>query len=242
MEDGALHVMLNSKLRSNFKILNMSFEVDRGHIKCCNRETANKVCEILLDCNRVSAIKMKAWFPWESATSLVTVVRRDTVLTDLPYIIKMWQILNRLPEKGWHRPQLKIADRVAINTFGADGSAEAEAEDGGVYIRPHQNSQEDWSTGSSKKEPAPPQHEVPSQEEEEIMDAENEAEAELQPDTNREFNSDIDNDVVMESGQPCVDDLGTDMDQQCNEPFNWAVETEKEVHLCEQEAAKQHHT
>ena len=28
---------------SNFEILNMSFEVDRGHVKCNNRETANKV-------------------------------------------------------------------------------------------------------------------------------------------------------------------------------------------------------
>ena len=64
---------------------------------------------------------MRAWFPWESATSLVTVVRRDTVLTDLPYIIKMWKLLNQLPDQGWHRPQLKIADRVAIITFGAEG-------------------------------------------------------------------------------------------------------------------------
>ena len=56
----------------------MSFEADRGHIKCNNRETATKVREILAECNRVSAIKMKAWFPWESATSLVKVVRRDT--------------------------------------------------------------------------------------------------------------------------------------------------------------------
>ena len=119
--DSALHLMLDKKLGSNFEILNMSFEADRGHIKCNNRETASKVREILAECNRVSAIKMKAWFPWESATSLVTVVRRDTVLTDLPYIIKMWKLLNQLPDQGWHRPQLKIADRVAIITFGAEG-------------------------------------------------------------------------------------------------------------------------
>ena len=77
--DSALHLMLDKKLGSNFEILTMSFEADRGHIKCNNRETATKVREILAECNRVSAIKMKAWFPWESATSLVTVVRRDTV-------------------------------------------------------------------------------------------------------------------------------------------------------------------
>ena len=164
--DSALHLMLDKKLGSNFEILNMSFEADRGHIKCNNRETATKVREILAECNRVSAIKMKAWFPWESATSLVTVVRRDTVLTDLPYIIKMWKLLNQLPDKGWHRPQLKIADRVAIITFGAEGELLTRLEEmvqqksklrtaysyDAIRIAKRDSTQSSTHTGSSRKE------------------------------------------------------------------------------------------
>ena len=41
--DGALHLMLNGQLGSTFEILNMSFEVNWGHVKCNNREKANKI-------------------------------------------------------------------------------------------------------------------------------------------------------------------------------------------------------
>ena len=197
--DSALHLMLDKKLGSNFEILNMSFEADRGHIKCNNRETATKVREILAECNRVSAIKMKAWFPWESATSLVTVVRRDTVLTDLPYIIKMWKLLNQLPDKGWHRPQLKIADRVAIITFGAEGELLTRLEEmvqqksklrtaysyDAIRIAKRDSSQSSTPTGSSRKEQPETTQEAQPPHEEEHMEDDIDAEAEHQPDTDQ---------------------------------------------------------
>ena len=255
--DGALHLMLAGKLGSNFEILTMSFELDRGHIKCSNRETVNKVREILSECNRVSAIKMKAWFPWESVTSLVTVVRRDTVLTYLPYIIKMWQLLNQLPEKGLHRPQIKIADRVAIITFGAKGELLAKLEEmvqqklklrtaysyDSLRIAKRDNAQSSKPTSSSRNEPNEPPQEAPPQNEEENMDADIDAEAERQPDINRGSDADSDVNEFIEANQPHMEDLGSDMDQERKEPLNWADEAEREERPRElKKKAKQHHS
>ena len=114
------------------------------------------------------------------------------VLTDLPYIIKMWQLLNKLPEKGWHRPQLKIADRVAIITFAAEGELLPKLQEMvqqkqklrtayssdqiRIGKRPNKRSSDD--TGSFRDEPNPP----PPQEEAETMDADVDMEVKLQPD------------------------------------------------------------
>ena len=252
--DSALHLMLNKKIGSNFEILNMSFEADRGHIKCNNRETATKVREILAECNRASAIKMKAWFPWESATSLVTVVRRDTVLTDLPYIIKMWKLLNQLPDKGWHRPQLKIADRVAIITFGAEGELLAKLEEmvqkktklrtaysyDAIRIAKRGSQQFPKTTGSSQEEQSEPTREAPPPHEEEHMEEDIDAEAELQPDTNQGSEADREIDELLEA-QPHMEDLGSDMEQEGRQTLNWAEEAEREERLRENSQAGQHH-
>ena len=252
--DSALHLMLNKKLGSNFEILTMSFEADRGHIKCNNRETATKVREILAECNRVSAIKMKAWFPWESATSLVTVVRRDTVLTDLPYIIKMWKLLNQLPDKGWHRPQLKIADRVAIITFGAEGELLTRLEEmvqqksklrtaysyDAIRIAKRDSSQSSTPTGSSRKEQPETTQEAQPPHEEEHMEDDIDAEAERQPDTDQGSEADREIDAFLEA-QPHMEDLGSDMEQEGRQPLNWAEEAEREERLRENPQAGQHH-
>ena len=255
--DSALHLMLNQKLGSNFEILNMSFEGDRGHVKCKNRETAAKVREILADINRVSAIKMRAWFPWESATSLVTVVRRDTVLTDLPYIIKMWKLLNQLPDQGWHRPQLKIADRVAIITFGAEGELLTRLEEmvqqksklrtaysyDAIRIAKRTDPQSSKSTGSSRKEQPQPTKAAPPPQEEENMEEDIDAEAELQPDTNQGSEVDSEIDEILEAQRPHMEDLGSDMEQEGRPPLNWAEEAEKEERLREHtQAGHQHHS
>ena len=253
--DSALHLMLDKKLGRNFEILNMSFEADRGHIKCNNRETATKVREILAECNRVSAIKMKAWFPWESATSLVTVVRRDTVLTDLPYIIKMWKLLNQLPDQGWHRPQLKIADRVAIITFGAEGELLTRLEEmvqqksklrtaysyDAIRIAKRADPQSSKSTGSSRKEQPKPTRAAPPPQEEENMEEDIDAEAELQPDTNQGSEVDSEIDEILEAQRPHMEDLGSDMEQEGRQPLNWAEEAEREERLREHPQAGQHH-
>ena len=252
--DSALHLMLNQKLGSNFEILNMSFEGDRGHVKCRNRETATKVREILAECNRISAIKMKAWFPWESATSLVTVVRRDTVLTDLPYIIKMWKLLNQLPDQGWHRPQLKIADRVAIITFGAEGDLLTKLEEmvqnktklrtaysyDAIRIAKRGSQQLPKTTGSSQEEQPEPTREAPPPQEEENMEEDIDAEADRQPDTNQGSDVDSEIDAYLEA-QPQMEDLGSDMEQEGRQPLNWAEETEREERLREKPQAGQHH-
>ena len=255
--DSALHLMLNQKLGSNFEILTMSFEGDRGHVKCRNRETATKVREILAECNRVSAIKMKAWFPWESATSLVTVVRRDTVLTDLPYIIKMWKLLNQLPDQGWHRPQLKIADRVAIITFGAEGELLTKLEEmvqkksklrtaysyDAIRIAKRGSQQVPTTTGSSQEEQSEPTREASPPHEEETMEEDIDAEADRQPDTNQGSDVDSEIDEILEAQQPHMEDLGSDMEQEGGKPLNWAEETEKEERLRENtQAGHQHHS
>ena len=191
----------------------MSFEADRGHVKCNRRETANKIREILVDCNRVSATKMKAWFPWESATSLVTVVRRGTVLTDLPYIIKMWKQLNQLPDKGWHRPQIKISD---IITFGAKGELLTRLEEMvqqktklrtaysyyAIRIAKRGSQQSYKPTGSSKGEQSEPTREAPPPQEEENMEEDIDAEAERQPDTNQGSDVDSEIDEILEAQRP----------------------------------------
>ena len=167
----------------------------------------------------------------------------------------MWKLLNQLPDKGWHRPQLKIADRVAIITFGAEGELLARLEDmvqqkinlrtaysyDTIKIAKRDCQQSSKTPGSSREEqPEPPQEATPPQEEEN-MDADIDVEAQRQPDTNQGSDEDSEFDEILEAQKPHKEDLGSDMEQEGGEPLNWVEETEKEEHQREHTKGEHHH-
>ena len=73
------------------------------------------------------------------------------------------------------------------------------------------------------------------------MDADIDAEAECQPDTNQGSDVNSEFDEILEAQKPHMEDLGSDMEQEGRQPLNWAEEAEKEERLREHTQAGQHH-